>query len=142
MRNFLYTFLLIGSSLLLGACSSDSDTTPPTIEIITPEENQVFRTGDIIDLKIRLTDEYGIAAYAYQIFHDQPGTLGEFSIEKEFKFNSLYTSLENNHSEKIPLMFKDSVPTAVGDYNLRVIAVDIYNNRSVVDRPIKILKKE
>lgn len=141
MRNILYAFLLVGTSLFLGSCSKDEDTTAPTIEIVNPLENQVFETGDAIKMKFRIADEYGIAAYAYQIYHYTPGILGEFTYEKEITINTLYTSLESDHSVNIPLMITDSIPTAVGDYNLRVTAVDIYNNRRVLDRPIKIIEK-
>ncbi|WP_177762479.1 DUF4625 domain-containing protein [Flavobacterium sp. I3-2] len=141
MKNILYTFLLVTSALFLGSCSSDGDSDAPTIEIVNPLENQVFETGDPIKMKFRLTDEYGIAAYAYQIYHEEPGIVGEFTYEKEIALNTLYTSLESDHSVNIPLMSTDSIPTAVGNYNLRVIAVDIYNNRRIVDRPIKIIQK-
>lgn len=141
MKNILYAFLLVSSSLFLGSCSKDGDSDAPTIEIVSPSENQVFETGDAIKMKFRIADEYGIAAYAYQIYHEVPGIVGEFTYEKEIPINTLYTSLESDHSVNIPLMSTDSIPTAVGNYNLRVTAVDIYNNRRVVDRPIKIIEK-
>lgn len=140
MRNLLYVFLLVGSSLLLGSCSNDSDTTPPTIEIQKPVENEVVFTGSILKMKFRFTDEYGTQKYMYEIFpKDFNGSIGEFTYENVVFIPKVYTELVLDHSVKIPETASGATtPTVTGDYILRVTATDFYGNVNVVDRIFKI----
>ncbi len=138
MRNILYAFLLVGTSLFLGSCSKDEDTTAPTIEIITPEVNDTIKLGDNLNMKFRFTDEYGVRYYSYAIFYNIPGTEGEFDYFKEINLQSVFTEYEVPHSVRIPKNYNDSIPTPIGDYTLRVIAIDWYGNSNVVDQPLKV----
>ncbi|RRJ87709.1 DUF4625 domain-containing protein [Paenimyroides tangerinum] len=141
MKNILYTFLLVGTSLLLGSCSNDEDTEAPKVEIINPEENQVVFVGDILKTKMSFKDDYGVRFYSYEIFHKDGIVPGEFTYKKEIEINVPANEFEISPSVTIPIMTKDSIPTATGDYILRVLAVDWYNNSNYVDRTFKIEPK-
>src|SRR5690606_3611966 len=137
MKNILYAFLLV-SGLFLGSCSKDGDTDAPEIEVFEPEENQVVKIGSNLNMKFKFKDDYGVRFYSYQIYHSIPNTLGEFNYKKEIEVNVPANEFEISPSVMIPIINKDSIPTAVGDYTLRVIAVDWYSKQTVIDRTIKI----
>lgn len=140
MKNFLYTFLLVSSALFLGACTKDEDTTPPTIEIQKPVENEVVFTGSILKMKFRFTDEYGVQKYKYEIFPEATESLiGDFLYENEVFIPTVYTELVFDHSVKIPLEISNSVLTTTGNYILRVTATDIYGNANVENRIFKVV---
>lgn len=141
MKNILYAFLLFSSSFLLGSCSNDSDTTPPTIEILKPQTNEVVFIGEDLDMKFRFTDEYGVAYYSYEIFHKGELVPGEFHYKNEIDLKIVLNEFEIDHYVKIPIADKNGVPTIAGDYILRVVAIDWYNNKSVLDKTIKIEEK-
>ena len=138
MRNILYAFLLVGTSLFLGSCSKDEDTDGPSIELINPEENQIVLTGNILKMTMSFKDGYGVRFYSYEIFHKDGIVPGEFTYKKEIEINVPANEFEITPSVTIPIFNKDSIPTATGDYILRVLAVDWYNNSNYVDRTFKI----
>lgn len=142
MKNILYTFLLVTSALFLGSCSEDKDTTPPTIEIQKPQENEVVLTGSNLKMRFRFTDEFGIQKYTYKIFPEvAENVYVDFNYANEVFIPSLYQELVFDHSVNIPVM--STTPgtwgyTTPGNYILRVTATDIYNNVNSVDRIFKV----
>lgn len=139
MKNLFYACLFFTFTLFVVSCENNSDTTPPEIEVITPSANDTIMLGDNLNLKLRLKDEYGVRYYSYDFFYEFPGTLGEFEKFNEYNLAGAFTELEDSHSFKIPTHINDTIPTVTGNYNLRIIAIDWYNNRNVVDLPIKVL---
>jgi len=142
MKNILYTFLLVSSAFLLGSCSKDEDTDAPKIEVLNPEENQEVKIGSNLNMLLRFKDEYGVRFYSYEIFYKEGVVPGEFNYKKELNINGVLNEFEIGHSVSIPAMSLDSIPTATGDYVLRILAVDLYDNMSYVDRTIKIVESE
>jgi hypothetical protein len=142
MKNILYTFLLVGTSLLLGSCSKDEDTSPPTIEIQKPQENEVVFTGSTLKMRFRFTDEYGIQKYSYEIFPEVgDNTYNDFVYSNEVFIPTLYTELVFDHSVLIPEM--STYPnvwafTTTGNYILRVTATDNYGNVNTKERIFKV----
>lgn len=142
MKNILYTFLLVTSALFLGSCSEDKDTTPPTIEIQKPQENEVVLTGSNLKMRFRFTDEFGIQKYSYQIFPEvEQDPWFDFNYANEVFIPTLYQELVFDHSVNIPVM--GTTPgtwgyTTPGNYILRVTATDIYGNKNEVVRIFKV----
>ena len=134
MKNILYIFLLVSSTLFLGSCSNDKDNDGPEIEIIKPDENEVVLTGTNLNMKFRFKDEYGIYNFVYQIYHEDSEIEGRFTYSTEIIFNEIVTSFETSRTVLIPLMKSETIPTAPGNYILRVISTDIYNNRTIAER--------
>jgi len=138
MKNILYAFLLISTGFFVISCTDEGDSGPPTVEVISPEANEVFQIGSTINMKFRFKDDYGVRFYSYQFFHETANIPGEFKNRKDIEINVPSNEFEVSPSVIIPTMTYDSIPTAIGNYTLRVIAVDWYNNQEVVDTPIKI----
>lgn len=129
---------MISAGFLVVSCTSDSDTTAPTIEILAPKANDTIVLGNNLDLKFRFTDNYGVSYYSYDIFSETPTVLGAFTYFKEVNLSGGITEYEIPHSVFIPKKYNDSIPTLVGDYTIRVIAIDMYGNKNFVDQPLKI----
>jgi len=140
MKNILYAFLMIASVFFISSCSNNEDKDAPSIEILKPQENEVVETGKNLNMKFRFKDEYGVHYYSYELFHEDGQVQGEFTYKKELDVETVLNEFEISHSVQIPLMNRDSVPTATGNYILRVVAVDWYYNKNYVDRVIKIVK--
>lgn len=139
MRNIVSAFLMIASVFFISSCSNEEDKDAPIIEILKPQENEIVETGKNLNMKFRFKDEYGVSYYSYKIFHQDGVVPGEFNYEKEIDIKVVLNEFEMDHSVHIPLNTTDSIPTAVGNYILRVVAKDWYNNQSYVDHVFKIV---
>jgi hypothetical protein len=51
------------------------DTTPPGISIITPTDNQVFTSGNTINISGTITDDYGMYRGSIRVYNDGTNTL-------------------------------------------------------------------
>lgn len=65
------------------------DSTPPSIEIVTPLDNQEFTGTNIIDLQYNLRDDYKLASFSLRIIPSDID-LSEFSDEIQID-DSIYT---------------------------------------------------
>jgi len=140
MKNILFAFLIFSSGLIVSSCANNEDTEAPTIEVIKPKENEVVLIGKTLNMKFRFTDEYGVRYYSYELFNEEGDVPGAFTHKKELNIAGLLTDFEIEHSVNIPKMNSKEIPTAPGDYILRVVAVDIYNNSRILDHRIKLEK--
>jgi hypothetical protein len=50
-----------------------NDTIPPQITIFTPNDNQVFSTGNVINISGKVTDDYGLYRGTIRIVNDANG---------------------------------------------------------------------
>ena len=130
---------MIASVFFISSCSNDEDKDAPIIEILKPQENEIVETGKNLNMKFRFKDENGVGYYSYELFHQDGIVPGEFNYEKKLDVNVFLNEFEVDHSVQIPLMTTDSIPTAEGNYILRVVAVDWYFNQSYVDHVFKIV---
>jgi len=75
---------------------SPGDTTNPVVEIYTPTENQVFTSGNMINVTGRLTDDLGLYRGSIRITNDATGAvlkeqLYEIHFVLLYNFNNTYT---------------------------------------------------
>lgn len=74
-----------------------NDVTPPVISILTPADNQVFTSGNTINITGRLTDDLGLYRGTIKVINDANGTIVmnqpyEIHGLKLYDFNINYTT--------------------------------------------------
>lgn len=136
-------FLAIAVVLLLGSCSkgsgsaddhnngggnpSPTDVTAPTLEIFTPAANQVFTSGNTINVTGRITDDLGLYRGSIRITNDANG-----QIVKEQLYEIHYVLLYNFNISYITSI---AVPT---DYTVTVFFEDHGYNSATKSVKVKV----
>ncbi len=128
MKIFLFSFLVV----IVAACSKgglgttdngiggggahDSgivDTIPPTLEIYTPTDNQVFNSGNSINVTGKISDDLGLYRGSITITNDANGAvlkeqLYEIHYVLSYNFNISYTTSVNTPSDyTVTVSFED-----------------------------------
>lgn len=133
MKNIhLILILLIG--IFLTSCSNDddnADTTPPTITIIEPHEDEIFDAGTTMHAEITFSDNVELASYKIDIHHAGDGHgHGGRNIMEEWDYEvegALFGEDYTLHSEiAIPEDAEE------GEYHFGVFALDTSGNETVV----------
>lgn len=92
---------------------SPNDTTPPEINILTPANNQVFTSGNVINITGRLTDDLGLYRGTIKVINDANGAIlmnQSYEIHglKLYDFNINYaTSVSVVSDYTITVAFED-----------------------------------
>lgn len=131
---------LFGMAAIFAACSSDGtseepyvDTEKPTVEIITPNEDQQIPLGEMLYLKAHLKDNVQLASYKIEIHSAEDGHHHR-SETHPFTYNKQGT-MESSES------FIDqgiTIPTDItpGHYHIGVFAIDNSGNQNQVFKTI------
>jgi len=76
---------------------SANDITPPVVNILTPADNQVFTSGNVINITGRLTDDLGLYRGTIKVINDANGAIlmnQSYEVHglKLYDFNINYTT--------------------------------------------------
>ena len=112
-RNLLNVLIGVTVIVTVGSCSKSgagtedgsggphvivtTDVTPPVVSILTPADNQVFASGNVINITGRLTDDLGLYRGTIKVINDANGAIlmnQSYEIHglKLYDFNINYTT--------------------------------------------------
>lgn len=131
---------LLGIPFVFAACSSNQsdddhvlDTEKPTVEIITPNENQQIPLGEMLHLKASLKDNVELASFKIEIHSAEDGhhhrdEVQPFSYTKQGNIQSVETYIEQGIT----------IPSDIqqGHYHIGVFAIDKAGNQNQVFKTI------
>lgn len=112
------------------SCGNEGDKRGPSIEILSPENGQVFEYGQTINLKIKVKDESGIRQMKYSVKAESDEGV-KFFREATLNLYSYTTELEDNIPIEVPKKFKDSISFQNSNYRLELRAMDYKNNEGI-----------
>ncbi|MBI5856207.1 MAG: hypothetical protein HZB42_01050 [Sphingobacteriales bacterium] len=140
------TFLFVAIALILASCSkgggsgndnnnngngggnpSPTDVTAPVLEVYTPAANQVFTSGNTINVTGRVTDDLGLYRGSVRITNDANG-----QIVKEQLYEIHYVLLHNFN-----VSYTTSVPVPT-DYTVTVFFEDHGYNSATKSVKVKV----
>lgn len=134
--------VLIFSAGTFTSCITDEkDTSGPEIEIITPEEGEVFAPGDKLELHLKFKDPDGIAVYSYEIYNEDLSAPNSFEDDREIPLGGFFTEFPIIHRITIPEDINDAPPSP-GTYIIDVKARDFNDYISVLRQTIEIVAEE
>ena len=134
--------VLIFSATSFTSCITDEkDTSGPQIEIIAPEEGEVFVPGDIMELHLKFKDPDGIAVYKYEIYNEDFNAPNSFEDDREVPIGNFVTEFPIIHRITIPEEINSTSPSP-GTYIIDVKARDFEDNLSVLRQTFKIAAEE
>lgn len=133
-------FVLISSMTFTSCITEEKDNTGPQIEIVTPEEGEVFAPGDVMNLHLKFKDADGIAVYKYEIYSEISDP-NSFEDEREVPIGGFVTEFPIIHKITIPEEV-DNAPTTPGTYIIDVKARDFNDNLSILRQTIEIVAEE
>lgn len=134
-------FVLISSMTFTSCITEEKDNTGPQIEIVTPEEGEVFAPGDVMNLHLKFKDADGIAVYKYEIYNEIVSAPNSFEDEREVPIGGFVTEFPIIHKITIPEEV-DNAPTTPGTYIIDVKARDFNDNLSILRQTIEIVSEE
>lgn len=118
MKNLtLITLLLISLTITLFSCDEkpeDTDTTPPTIVIHTPNASQTFMSGDTVNIHIEVTDNDEIHEIAASLNRTHMGATVEVWHVHAHPDAASHT-LNAQYIVEVPGMHNDFVLEVVSD---------------------------
>src|SRR5690606_16023870 len=132
----LAALFLFGLSIFTG-CSSEEDNAGPSINILFPKENDVFKYGQTFPLNLSFADDSGIAIYKYTI-EPESSEGNKFEQVKEYTLNNFLTSYTISHSVSLPPQYSDGVPFDDDTYKITIIAKDYYDQVSTKELRVRI----
>lgn len=145
MKNLLLFAILLSGAVLLNSCDKE-DTKKPVINLIEPEDEEVFFTGTEIHFEAEFSDDTELASYKIDIHFDDGHTHKsaglvdevEFSFQKSWDFEpGKKNALIHHHEIVIPELI-DGKPVKTGHYHFMVFCTDKAGNESFVAIEIEI----
>lgn len=133
------TIMLLTCAVLSLSCSNNSDTTPPTINLIQPSEGAILQIGADIHLDMVLEDNEMLSSYKIEIHNNfnnhEHGTKAiaetvPFSYNNTWDVSSNKNKTVHHHEIIIPANATE------GDYHFMVYCTDAKGNESYVARKI------
>ncbi len=131
--------LVVFSGLIFMSCNDDKDTTGPSIEVINPTENKIYKPGDEVGIYMKLSDETNLAYYKYEAYSLEHNFL---DVKKEIELEYVITEIIVKHSFILPKYTNGNNLLPDGDYILKITAVDRYGNTSEFIRNFKVKSGE
>jgi len=133
--------VLVSGTIFTSCITDEKDNTGPQIEIITPEEGEVFAPGDIMGIRLKFKDADGVAVYKYEIYNEDASVPNSFESESEFPLLSYVNEFSIIHNISIPREVNDT-PLASGTYIIDIKARDFADNLSVLKQTFEIVAEE
>ena len=95
-------------------CTEEIDTTPPTVNITYPHNNQTFYLNDTIDIKVEATDNVEMIMVNFQISQEEhPG---------------IFSEIINWDDYAKPYIYEKWIPPNPTKYRINATAYDNSNN--------------
>lgn len=128
------SFALI-SVLSIVSCSDDDnalDTTKPTIEIVTPTDDQDIEPGSSFAFKANLSDDSGVASYHVEVHSAADGhhhkTMAEEAEPFIFNDTQDVAGQPKNHTVEETINVPDGV--LEGHYHVGITVLDSFGNQN------------
>jgi len=137
MQAFKYLFVILTLSLS-PSCGEESDTVPPVINLIEPENEDLLHIGGDVHFEMELSDNEGLKSYKVEIHNNFDGhghetavrSTGQDAVTVPFAFNKSWdVSGQKNasiHHHEI-IIPADATP---GHYHFMVYCTDEAGNES------------
>ncbi|HUH26044.1 MAG TPA: DUF4625 domain-containing protein [Flavobacterium sp.] len=133
MRKIAILSFVISSFLFIVSCSSDVDTTKPTIEIVSPTGDQEIALGSVFVFKAHLADNSGLASYKIEVHaandeHQHKGNNQTFAERFSYEFIGQVPneakSFTAEEAIKVPLSVQE------GHYHAGITVLDTFGNQN------------
>jgi hypothetical protein len=100
-----------------------TDTTAPEITILTPTTNQVFATGNIINITGKITDDYGLYRGTIRVVNDANGAV---LMSQPYEIHGLVLYNFNiNHTTSVTVTTDYTVTVSFEDHGTNITAKSV-----------------
>ncbi len=129
------SFALIGL-LIISSCSDDdntvADTTKPTIQIITPTDDQEIEPGSVLNFKADLKDNIGLASYKIEVHSAEDGHQHKAKQLEAEEFHYDFSAEVPSKSPEFTVEKSINVPEDVkeGHYHVGITVLDVNGNQN------------
>lgn len=129
------SFALIGL-LIISSCSDDdnmvADTTKPTIQIITPTDDQEIEPGSVLNFKADLKDNIGLASYKIEVHSAEDGHQHKATQLEAEEFHYDFSAEVPSKSPEFTVEKSINVPEDVkeGHYHVGITVLDVNGNQN------------
>lgn len=129
MKKIVLTAAVVVLISIFSSCSPDSDTEKPAITIITPEVEQVFAPGAVINIKFELRDNDALRSFKIDI-HENDGHNHGPRVGRSTNAVFSYEKTEQISSNVYRSSREVTIPTdaELGEYDLGIIVIDASGN--------------
>jgi hypothetical protein len=137
MKTFVIWVIIFIPSILLSCKDDNVDNTKPTINLIKPDQNQIFNIGDEICLEAELSDDIALKSYKVDIHnnfdhHEHNKQSNAFNYNNNWDISGNKNTSIHQHID-IP---EDATP---GNYHFMIYCTDMSGNETHVARDIEIV---
>ncbi|MDR2917555.1 MAG: DUF4625 domain-containing protein [Tannerella sp.] len=145
----LSAIIAIASTLGFTSCDDDGDTTPPSINLISPTNGEKIQIGKVIHFEVELSDDEMLKSYKVEIHnniedphgHEMALKASEVTDKNYFSFQKTWNISDKRNTT--PHEHID-IPEGVtaGEYHLMVYCTDAAGNESHVASKIILTNEE
>lgn len=135
IKQILWAATLIAT---VAACNNDVDDVKPTINIVTPTDEQGFEPGDTIWFEATFADDVELKSYKIEIHDDFDGhdhkssVVGAWHYDGSWDFEKAQKTANVKHGQIVIPIEVDGQPIAEGDYHFGVYCADAAGNETQV----------
>ncbi len=136
----LSAIITIASTLGFTSCSKDGDTTPPSINLISPTNGEKIQIGKVIHFEVELSDDEMLKSYKVEIHdniekpHTHETVLKAAETTTDKKYFSFQKTWDISDKKNTTPHEHIDIPenTIAGEYHLVVYCTDAAGNESHV----------
>ncbi|WLD24440.1 DUF4625 domain-containing protein [Flavobacterium dauae] len=125
----------------ISSCSNDDttagtesiiDTTKPTIQIITPTDDQEIEPGSVLNFKADLKDNIGLASYKVEVHSAEDGHQHKAKQLEAEEFHYDFSAEVSSKSPEFTVEKSINVPEDVkeGHYHVGITVLDVNGNQN------------
>ncbi|MDR3252152.1 MAG: DUF4625 domain-containing protein [Tannerella sp.] len=153
MRIFKYLFTVsfaISALSLSTSCDTESDTTPPVINLIEPENDELLHIGGEVHFEMELSDDEGLKSYKVEIHNNFNSHTHELTVRSAgedenttpFAFNKSWdvSGKKNASIHHLEIVIPENATP--GHYHFMVYCTDEAGNESHAVREVELSHEE
>lgn len=137
-KHFFNSFVILATLVLgLTSCNDSGDSTDPTIEIVSPINEDEVHLGDTLTVRLNLSDNEALASYKVEIhYNDGHVHTKQSSVEPiRFTYNKTFGDVagKKNAEVSVDIIIPetiDNIPVKEGGYHLGIYCLDSSKRQS------------